>query len=111
MSIQSLLSGSTQFMAGDAVCAFSAFAGGADIVLLASAKNILPYVFAVSKEIVRPQDLRGKIIGASQVGGRAGEIARIVIRNMGVDPNKDVTYVAADPDGNLIDLFQHGWPV
>jgi NitT/TauT family transport system substrate-binding protein len=94
LSIQSLLSGSTQFMAGDAVSALSAVAGGADIVLLASAKNILPYVFAVSKEIVKPQDLRGKIIGTSQIGGRAGEIARLVIRNMGVDPDKDVTYVA-----------------
>jgi NitT/TauT family transport system substrate-binding protein len=94
LSIQSLLSGSTQFMAGDAVSAFSAVAGGADIVLLASAKNVLPYVFAVSKEVVRPQDLRGKIIGTSQIGGRAGEIARLVIRNMGVDPDKDVTYVA-----------------
>ena len=94
LSIQSLLSGSTQFMAGDAVSAFSAIASGADIVLLASAKNVLPYVFAVSKEISTPQDLRGKIIATSQIGGRAGEIARMVIRNMGVDPDKDVTYVA-----------------
>ena len=94
LSIQSLLSGSTQFMAGDAVSAFSAVAGGADIVLLASAKNVLPYVFAVSKEVVKPQDLRGKIIGTSQIGGRAGEIARMVLRNMGIDPDKDVTYVA-----------------
>jgi NitT/TauT family transport system substrate-binding protein len=51
-------------------------------------------VFAVSKEVVKPQDLRGKIIGTSQIGGRAGEIARMVIRNMGIDPEKDVTYVA-----------------
>lgn len=94
LSIQSLLSGSTQFMSGDAVSAFSAIAGGADIVLLASAKNVLPYVFAVSKEIRQPQDLRGKMIATSQIGGRAGEIARMVIRNMGVDPDKDVTYVA-----------------
>ena len=53
LSIQSLLANSTQFMTGDAVSALSAIAGGADIVLLASAKNVLPYVFAVSKD-VRP---------------------------------------------------------
>jgi hypothetical protein len=88
LSIQSLLSGTTQFMAGDAVSALSAIAGGADIVLLASAKNVLPYVFAVSKQISRPQDLRGKIIATSQVGGRAGG------RNMGLDPEKDVAYLA-----------------
>jgi ABC-type nitrate/sulfonate/bicarbonate transport system substrate-binding protein len=40
LSIQSLLSNTTQFMAGDAVSALSAIAGGADIVLLASAKNV-----------------------------------------------------------------------
>jgi ABC-type nitrate/sulfonate/bicarbonate transport system substrate-binding protein len=40
LSIQSLLSGSTQLMAGDAVSALSAVAAGADIVLLASAKNV-----------------------------------------------------------------------
>ena len=39
LSIQSLLSGHTQFMSGDAVSAFTAVAGGADVVLLASAKN------------------------------------------------------------------------
>ena len=42
LSIQSLLANSTQFMTGDAVSALSAIAGGADIVLLASAKNVLP---------------------------------------------------------------------
>ena len=94
LSIQSLLSNTTQFMTGDAVSALSAIAGGADIVLLASAKNVLPYVFAVSKDVRRAEDLKGKIIATSQVGGRAGEIARMVIRNMGLDPDKDVHYLA-----------------
>jgi NitT/TauT family transport system substrate-binding protein len=94
LSIQSLLSGSTQFMAGDAVSALTAVAGGADVVLIASAKNILPYVFAVAKEVKRFQDLKNKIIGVSQIGGRAGEIARMVIKNSGLDPDKDVHYLA-----------------
>jgi NitT/TauT family transport system substrate-binding protein len=94
LSIQSLLSNSTQFMTGDAVSALAAIAGGADVVLLASAKNVLPYVFAVSKDIRRPQELKGKIIATSQIGGKAGEIARMVIRNIGLDPDKDVTYLA-----------------
>src|SRR6266850_2101426 len=94
LSIQSLLSGTTQFMTGDAVSALSAIAGGADILLLASAKNVLPYVFAVAKDVRRPADLKGKIIATSQIGGRAGEIARMVIRNLGLDPDKDVTYLA-----------------
>src|SRR4029453_15632983 len=94
LSIQSLLSGTTQFRTGDAVSALSAIAGGADIVLLASAKNVLPYVFAVAKDVRGPADLKGKIIATSQIGGRAGEIARMVIRNMGLDPDKDVTYLA-----------------
>jgi len=85
LSIQSLLANSTQFMTGDAVSALSAIAGGADIVLLASAKNVLPYVFAVSKDVRRPQELKGRIIATSQIGGRAGEIARMVIRNIGLD--------------------------
>src|SRR5262244_2987843 len=94
LSIQSLLSGSTQFMAGDAVSALTAVAGGAEIVLLASAKNVLPYVFAVSREIQRFQDLKTKIVGISQIGGRAGEIARMVVKNNGLDPDRDVTYLA-----------------
>ena len=94
LSMQSLLSGTTQFMAGDAVTALTAIAGGADILLLVSAKNVLPYVFAVSKDIRESADLKGKIIATSQVGGRAGEIARMVIGTMGLDPNRDVTYMA-----------------
>ena len=94
LSIQSLLAGTTQFMAGDAVSALTAVGGGGDIVLLASAKNVLPYVFAVNQEIRRPQDLKGKVVAISQIGGRAGEVARMVIKNMGLDPDKDVTYLA-----------------
>src|SRR6185369_11703549 len=94
LSIQSLVSGHTQFMAGDAVSALSAVAGGADIVLLASAKNLLPYVFAVSKDVRRFQDLKGKLVAVSQIGGRAGEIARMVFKDNGLDPEKDVTYLA-----------------
>ena len=94
LSIQSLLSGSTQFMAGDAVSALTAVAGGADIVLLASAKNVLPYVFAVAKEIRRFQDLKNRVVAVSQIGGRAGEIARMVFKNNGLDPDKDITYLA-----------------
>ena len=94
LSIQSLLSGHTQFMAGDAVSALSAVGAGADIVLLASAKNVLPYVFAVAKQVRRIQDLKSKIVGISQIGGRAGEIARMVIKNNGLDPDKDVIYLA-----------------
>ena len=94
LSIQSLLSGHTQFMAGDAVSALSAVGAGADIVLLASAKNILPYVFAVAKQVKRIQDLKSNIVGISQIGGRAGEIARMVIKNNGLDPDKDVIYLA-----------------
>src|SRR5262245_65817510 len=74
LSIQSLLSGHTQFMSGDAVSAFTAVAGGADVVLLAYAKNVLPYVFAVSKETKSFQDLKGKITGISQTGDRCGEV-------------------------------------
>ena len=94
LSIQSLLSGTTQFMAGDAVSALSAVGSGADIVLIASAKNTLPYVFAVAKQIKRIQDLKSKVVGISQIGGRAGEIARMVIKNNGLDPDKDVIYLA-----------------
>jgi ABC-type nitrate/sulfonate/bicarbonate transport system substrate-binding protein len=94
LSIQSLLSGHTQFMTGDAVSALSAVGSGADIVLLGSAKNVLPYVFGVTKQVRRIQDLKGKVVGISQIGGRAGEIARMVIKNNGLDPDKDVIYLA-----------------
>ncbi|MEX0803190.1 MAG: ABC transporter substrate-binding protein [Candidatus Binatia bacterium] len=94
LSIQSLISGSTQFMGGDAVSALTAVAGGLDIVLLASAKNILPYVFAVSPDIEHPKDLKNKIIAISQIGGRAGEVARMVVKNIGLNPDKDVKYLS-----------------
>ncbi|HEY2988235.1 MAG TPA: ABC transporter substrate-binding protein, partial [Candidatus Binatia bacterium] len=94
LSVQSLLSGSTQFMTGDAVTALAAVGQGADIVLLASAKNVLPYVFAVAKDVRRGADLKGKMVATSQIGGRAGEIARMVIKSMGLDPDKDVAYLA-----------------
>jgi len=38
--------------------------------------------------------LKGRVIAVSQIGGRAGEIARMVFKKNGLDPDKDVTYLA-----------------
>jgi ABC-type nitrate/sulfonate/bicarbonate transport system substrate-binding protein len=65
-----------------------------EIVALDSAKNVLPYVFAVSNDIKRSEDLKGRVIATSQIGGRAGEIARMAVKSMGLDPDKEVKYLA-----------------
>ena len=83
-----------QFLYCAADSTIPGMATGRDATLIASPLVGLPYLIIARKEIRTVQDLKGKIIGISQIGGRAGEIARMVIKNGGLDPDRDVTYLA-----------------
>lgn len=68
---------------------------GADIVLIGSHVTMEKYAMAVAPEIATLQDLKGKKVGVSTLGGTSDLAARVILRRAGLDPNKDVEIVAA----------------
>ena len=93
-TVAALVAGESQVSIQGGNEAMSVVAGGADVVLIA---NLLP-VYAFKLEAVQGidsiEDLKGKKLGVSTIGGTADVALRTLLRKYGLDPEKDVTIVA-----------------
>jgi len=93
-TVAALLSGQIQFAHAGGSEALNASASGADLVVVATLAPVYPYVFEVTPDIASPSDLLGKKIGVATIGGSADVATRVVLRQQGIDPEKDVTIIA-----------------
>jgi NitT/TauT family transport system substrate-binding protein len=82
-------------LAGDEVqftyCAADALipgiAAGVDVKIIASPLVKLPYVLVTRKEIKRPEDLRGKVLGIARAGDLSDRLSRAVVKKLGLPPD------------------------
>jgi ABC-type nitrate/sulfonate/bicarbonate transport system substrate-binding protein len=65
---QALISGDLPIMACPGNRVISARARGADLTMIAGVVNKMNYIMVSSAAVKRPEDLRGKRIGAAQAG-------------------------------------------
>jgi NitT/TauT family transport system substrate-binding protein len=103
-----LLSGQIQIAQSGGSEALSAVANGADLVIVATLAGVYPYLFEVVPEIKTAQDLIGKKLGVSNIGGSADIATRVVLRQNGIDPEKDVTIVATGSAQNRTSALLSG---
>src|SRR5262245_48244264 len=68
----------------------NAAVGGADLVCVGSFINTLPYDLIVNESIKSPQNLKGKSIGISRVGSSSDVAARVLLKALGLEPDRDV---------------------
>src|SRR5436189_3595645 len=80
--------------------ALSANAGGADLVLVANLAPVYPYKLYGAKGITSIAGLKGKKVGVSNAGGSSDIATRAALKSAGLDPDKDVTIVAAGSHAN-----------
>lgn len=103
-----LLSGEVQIADITGSEVVGANAAGADIVVLATLTPVYPYVFEVGNGINSKDDLKGKTV-VVRVSGDATDIAtRVLLTNEGLDPDKDVTILAAQQDGARVAALNAG---
>ena len=89
--IQALVGDSIQFAQGvSSRTVPSAALGGADAVLIASFTDKLLFTMHSAPEIKSMQDLNGKIVGVSGIGGSIDLATRMALRQVGLFPDKDV---------------------
>ncbi|HEX9443448.1 MAG TPA: ABC transporter substrate-binding protein [Candidatus Binatia bacterium] len=67
---------------------------GADLVTVAHTVPGVQSKLVVKPEIKRPEDLKGKRIGTSSLGSLGDFLFRYIVRKYGMDPNRDVTWLA-----------------
>jgi NitT/TauT family transport system substrate-binding protein len=90
-SIQALIGGSVHFAQGvSSRTVPSAVLAGADAVLIANFSDKLLFTMHSAPEINSLQDLKGKVVGVSGLGGTTDFATRLALREAGLIPDKDV---------------------
>jgi len=90
-TIQALVGGSVQFAQGvSSRTVPSAVLGGADAILIANFVDKLLFTMHAAPEITSMQDLKGKVVGVSGIGGSTDFASRLAIREAGLVPDRDV---------------------
>jgi NitT/TauT family transport system substrate-binding protein len=92
--IPAVISGDVQIAHLGGSETLSAAAGGADLVILAITGPVYPFVFMAPAAITSTDQLKGKKIGVSNIGSSSDIATRVMLKNVGLDPEKDVTIVA-----------------
>ena len=111
-AVQAMVGGSMQVSLGAGPAFVTAtLEGSAPFVVVSSWINVFPYAVVARKEIVKVQDLKGKIGQVGVTFGSAFDVAlRFGLSKMGLDPEKDVklTQMARPDWANVIAQIERG---
>jgi ABC-type nitrate/sulfonate/bicarbonate transport system substrate-binding protein len=73
--------------------------GGKEITFIGAVGNRLDYVLMAVSSVRNAEELKGKRVGVSQLGASPDFIARLGLRQMGLNPERDVTIVPIGSPG------------
>jgi NitT/TauT family transport system substrate-binding protein len=91
--VQSMLSGEAQLGNPETVAGLIANQNGANFVNIMNYQKTILYEMFVRSEIKSPQDLKGKKMGINRFGATAEAMSRIMLKNLGLDPHKDMSFI------------------
>jgi ABC-type nitrate/sulfonate/bicarbonate transport system substrate-binding protein len=98
-AVQALISRDVMMLQQGSSGVILAWAQGAkDLAVLGATGNKLDYVFVSSPNIKKPADLKGKRVAISQLGASTDFIARLAVRQLGLN-EKDVTLLSIGAQG------------
>jgi ABC-type nitrate/sulfonate/bicarbonate transport system substrate-binding protein len=73
--------------------------GGKEITFIGAVGNRLDYVMVTTSSVRNAEELKGKRVGVSQLGASPDFIARLGLRQLGLNPERDVTIVPIGSPG------------
>jgi len=73
--------------------------GGKEITFIGAVGNRLDYVLVTVPSVRNAEELKGKRVGVGQLGASPDFIARLGLRQMGLNPERDVTIVPIGSPG------------
>jgi len=89
--IQVHVAGQLDFSTVSGLVFLQASVEGSDLTLLASSNDSQPMKLMVQSGITSPKDLKGKTIAVTRFGSLTDLLLRPVLKNWGLEPQKDVT--------------------
>jgi ABC-type nitrate/sulfonate/bicarbonate transport system substrate-binding protein len=82
--------------------------GTTDVVFVAGVKNVMTQSVVAGKAIKRPEDLKGKKIGVSRIGGNTHYFTIQALRRFGLEPNRDFTFIQTGGDPEAVAALLSG---
>jgi NitT/TauT family transport system substrate-binding protein len=107
-SVAAVLSGQVQVGHSGGSEVIGAAIQGGDAKIVAVQSPVFPFLFMVQPSIKTPADLKGKKVGVSTPGGAADTALRIVLPKLGLQPDKDVTFISMGSIANQVGGLQSG---
>lgn len=97
-SVQAFLAGEAQMLVVGGQAVVLAALKGADVQIFASVVDVVPQTILTARDIIRPEQLRGKRIGISTFGSAAEFWVVYGLRKYGLDAYKDVAMIQLGDD-------------
>jgi ABC-type nitrate/sulfonate/bicarbonate transport system substrate-binding protein len=92
-AVQAALAGELQFITSGGVANINANVTGADFTGLTATLNTFVFKIIANPELKKPEDLKGKKIGISRLGGASDFSIRYALNHWGMVPEKDVALI------------------
>jgi ABC-type nitrate/sulfonate/bicarbonate transport system substrate-binding protein len=106
---QALISGDILIMGMGGQPVISAHARGADLTMFAGTVNKMNYILASTAAIKKPEDLKGKRIGAAQAGTASYHAVLLGLKHWGLDARRDrITLLQIGNQGARVASLQSG---
>jgi len=92
-AVQAALAGEIQFITSGGVANINANVTGADFTGLTATLNTFVFKIIANPELKKPENLKGKKIGISRLGGASDFSIRYALTHWGLVPDKDVALI------------------
>jgi ABC-type nitrate/sulfonate/bicarbonate transport system substrate-binding protein len=106
-TMQALLAGEIEFVNSSGSPAINSILQGADVSIIATSYDSMPYSLIVNKDIRTAADLKGKTMGVARLGGINEVGIRLALERFRINP-KEVTFVNTGADPTRIAAVQTG---
>jgi ABC-type nitrate/sulfonate/bicarbonate transport system substrate-binding protein len=91
VSIEALIAGEVQFVRASPPSVVRSTMRGADLAIIANTVNVAVFSLMTKPEIKRPEELKGKKIGVTNLGDSPDLVLSLLLERWGLQRNKDVT--------------------
>jgi ABC-type nitrate/sulfonate/bicarbonate transport system substrate-binding protein len=106
--VQAMLGGEVQFTRASAPGVVSASLRGAELVMIANTVNTLVYSVMTRPDMKSPEDLRGKTLGVTRLGGGTDYVVNMLLKKWGFQRGKDAKVFQTGGMPQLLTALQTG---
>jgi len=82
--------------------------GSTDVAFIGGVKNTMTQTLVAGGNIKKPEDLKGKRIGVSRIGGHSHYITSQALRRYNMEPNRDFSFLQTGGDPETLAALMSG---